>query len=386
MKITVIIVNYRVKYYLAQCLHSVAKAMEGIEGQVIVVDNDSQDDSVDFNRQLYPQVQFIENKENMGFARANNVAIRESDSEYVLLLNPDTIVNERLLRDCIDLLDGNPAIGATGVRMLCENGWFAPESRRGVPTPFTAFCKMVGLTRLFPQSRVFGRYYMKYLDEFATTPIEIISGACMFIRRSVLDECGLLDEDFFMYGEDIDLSFRMLQTGKQNYYIPSRIMHYKGESTHKNSFRYVYVFYEAMYIFFRKHYSNYNWILSIPIRSAIYLKGASEFVSRKVKGLFEKPMTVLQYMQGARFLLKGSNRTLEAMAAICDQNHLTYDIGENQTVRYDFVVYDVDEYSYEEILEEIERKAQDKQTTVHLATYSSRLDCILTAGCVLENG
>ncbi|MBR6893066.1 MAG: glycosyltransferase family 2 protein [Bacteroidaceae bacterium] len=386
MKVTVIIVNYRVKYYLAQCLHSVVKAMEGIEGQVIVVDNDSQDDSVGFNRQLYPQVRFIENKENMGFARANNVAIRESDSEYVLLLNPDTIVNERLLRDCIDLLDGNPAIGAAGVRMLCENGWFAPESRRGVPTPFTAFCKMVGLTRLFPQSRVFGRYYMKYLDEFAATPIEIISGACMFIRRSVLNECGLLDEDFFMYGEDIDLSYRMLQTGKQNYYIPSRIMHYKGESTHKNSFRYVYVFYEAMYIFFRKHYSNYNWILSIPIRSAIYLKGASEFVSRKVKGLFEKPMTVLQYMQGARFLLKGSNRTLEAMAAICDQNHLAYDIGENQTVRYDFVVYDVDEYSYEEILEEIERKAQDKQTTVHLATYSSRLDCILTAGCVLENG
>lgn len=386
MKVTVIIVNYRVKYYLAQCLHSVVKAMEGIEGQVIVVDNDSQDGSVDFNRQLYPQVRFIENKENMGFARANNVAIRESDSEYVLLLNPDTIVNERLLRDCIDLLDGNPAIGATGVRMLCENGCSAPESRRGVPTPFTAFCKMVGLTRLFPQSRVFGRYYMKYQDEFAATPIEIISGACMFIRRSVLDECGLLDEDFFMYGEDIDLSYRMLQTGKQNYYIPSRIMHYKGESTHKNSFRYVYVFYEAMYIFFRKHYSNYNWILSIPIRSAIYLKGASEFVSRKVKGLFEKPMTVLQYMQGARFLLKGSNRTLEAMAAICDQNQLTYDIEENQTVRYDYVVYDVDEYSYEEILEEIERKAQDKQTTVHLATYSSRLDCILTAGCVLENG
>jgi len=384
MKVTVIIVNYRVKYYLAQCLHSVVKAMEGIEGQVIVVDNDSQDDSVDFNRQLYPQVRFIENKENMGFARANNVAIRESDSEYVLLLNPDTIVNERLLRDCIDLLDGNPAIGAAGVRMLCENGWFAPESRRGVPTPFTAFCKMVGLTRLFPQSKVFGRYYMRYLDEFAATPIEIISGACMFIRRSVLDECGLLDEAFFMYGEDIDLSYRMLQTGRQNYYIPSRLMHYKGESTHKNSFRYVYVFYEAMYIFFKKHYANYNWILSIPIRSAIYLKGASEFLSRKVKGLFEKPITILQYMQTTRFLLKGSNKTLEAMAAICDQNQLTYDIEENQTVRYDYVVYDVDEYSYEEILEEIERKAQDKRTTVHMATYSSRLGCILTAGCVLE--
>ena len=132
------------------------------------------------------------------------------------------------------------------------------------------------------------------------------------------------------------------------------------------------------------HYSNYNWILSVPIRSAIYLKGASEFLTRKVKGVFEKPMTVLQYLQTTRFLLRGSNKTLEAMAAICDYNQLTYDIEENQTVHYDFVVYDVDEYSYEEILEEIERKAQDKQTIIHLATYSSRLGCILTAGCVLE--
>jgi len=384
MKVTVIIVNYRVKYYLAQCLHSVLKALEGIEGQVVVVDNDSQDDSIIFNRQLYPQVRFIENKENIGFARANNIAISESQSEYVMLLNPDTIVNEHLLHDCIELMDAHPEVGATGVRMLCENGQFAPESRRGVPTPFTAFCKMAGLTKLFPHSRVFGRYYMKYLDEYAATPIEIISGACMFLRRSVLDECGLLDEDFFMYGEDIDLSYRMLQTGNQNYYIPSRIMHYKGESTQKNTFRYVYVFYEAMYIFFKKHYSNYNWILSVPIRSAIYLKGASEFLTRKVKGVFEKPMTVLQYLQTTRFLLRGSNKTLEAMAAICDYNQLTYDIEENQTVHYDFVVYDVDEYSYEEILEEIERKAQDKQTIIHLATYLSRLGCILTAGCVLE--
>ena len=384
MKVTVVIVNYQVKYYPAQCLHSVMKALESVEGQVVVVDNDSRDDSIDFVRRLYPQVLYVENKENMGFARANNIAIRQTQSEYVMLLNPDTIVNERLLHDCIALLGANREIGATGVRMLCENGQFAPESRRGVPTVFTAFCKMTGLTRLFPKSRVFGRYYMKYLDEFAVTPIEVISGACMFIRRSVLDECGLLDEDFFMYGEDIDLSYRMLKTGKKNYYIPSRIMHYKGESTQKNTFRYVYVFYEAMYIFFKKHYSNYHWILSIPIRSVIYLKGSFEFLSRKVRGLFEKPQTVLEYMQTARFLLKGSNKTLEAMAAICDYNQLTYDVEENLAVRYDFVVYDVDRYSYEEILEEIERKAKDRHTIVHLATYSSRLDCILTAGCVLN--
>lgn len=384
MKVSVIIVNYKVKYYLAQCLHSVFRALEGIDGEVIVVDNDSQDDSISYARELYPQVTFIENKENVGFARANNMAIRQSKGEYVVLLNPDTVVNEHLLVDCISLLDARPDIGATGVRMLNENGTFAPESRRGVPTPFTAFCKMVGLTKLFPKSRLFGRYYMKYLDEYAATPIEIISGACMFIRKSVLDECGLLDEDFFMYGEDIDLSYRMLKTGKLNYYVPTRIMHYKGESTHKNTFRYVYVFYEAMYIFFRKHYASYNWALSIPIRSAIYFKGATEFVSRKLRGWLVKPQTQQEFLQSVRFLLKGSNRTIESMVEICEHNKLVYDVVENETMKYDFVVFDVDEFSYSQILEELERRAKCKKTTACLATYSSRMDCILLSICCLK--
>ena len=384
MKVSVIIVNYKVKYYLAQCLHSVFRALEGIDGEVIVVDNDSQDDSISYARELYPQVTFIENKENVGFARANNMAIRQSKGEYVVLLNPDTVVNEHLLVDCISLLDARPDIGATGVRMLNENGTFAPESRRGVPTPFTAFCKMVGLTKLFPKSRLFGRYYMKYLDEYAATPIEIISGACMFIRKSVLDECGLLDEDFFMYGEDIDLSYRMLKTGKLNYYVPTRIMHYKGESTHKNTFRYVYVFYEAMYIFFRKHYASYNWALSSPIRSAIYFKGATEFVSRKLRGWLVKPQTQQEFLQSVRFLLKGSNRTIESMVEICEHNKLVYDVVENETMKYDFVVFDVDEFSYSQILEELERRAKCKKTTACLATYSSRMDCILLSICCLK--
>ena len=384
MKVSVIIVNYKVKYYLAQCLHSVFRAMEGIDGEVIVVDNDSQDDSISYARELYPQVSYIENKENVGFARANNMAIRQSKGEYVVLLNPDTVVNEHLLSDCVAQLDAHPEIGATGVRMLNENGTFAPESRRGIPTPFTAFCKMVGLAKLFPKSRLFGRYYMKYLDEYAATPIEIISGACMFIRKSVLDECGLLDEDFFMYGEDIDLSYRLLKTGKQNYYVPTRIMHYKGESTHKNTFRYVYVFYEAMYIFFRKHYANYNWILSIPIRSAIYLKGAAEFVSRKLRERLVKPQTPQEYLQSVRFLLKGSNRTIESMVEICEHHKLAYDVVENNTVKYDFVVFDVDEFSYSQILEELGRRSKNKKTTVCLATYSPRMDCILLSLCCLK--
>jgi GT2 family glycosyltransferase len=384
MKVSVIIVNYKVKYYLAQCLHSVLKAMDGIDGEIIVVDNDSQDDSIDYARELYPQVTFIENKENLGFSCANNIAIRQSKGEYVLLLNPDTIVNEHLLADCITLLDTHPEIGATGVRMLNENGTFAPESRRGVPTPFTAFCKMVGLTSLFPKSRLFGRYYMKYLDEYAATPIDIISGACMFIRKSVLDECGLLDEDFFMYGEDIDLSYRMLKTGKQNYYLPTRILHYKGESTHKNTFRYVYVFYEAMYIFFRKHYASYNWILSVPIRSAIYLKGGAEFFSRKLRGWLKKPMSDQEYLQTVRFLLKGSNRTIEAMVEICEHNKLAYDVVENDTIQYDYVVFDVDEFSYDQILEELERKSKSKKSITRLGTYSSRMGCILLSFCCLK--
>ena len=385
MKVTVVIVNYQVKYYLAQCLHAVLKALEGIDGEVVVVDNDSQDDSIEYARSKFPQVTFIENHENVGFAKANNLAIRRSQAEYVMLLNPDTIVNEHLLQDCISLLDSNPEIGATGVRMLNENGTFAPESRRGVPTPFTAFCKMSGLARIFPKNRLFGRYYMKYLDERKATPIEVISGACMFIRKSVLDECGLLDESFFMYGEDIDLSYRMLKTGKLNYYLPTRLLHYKGESTHKNTFRYVYVFYEAMYIFFRKHYGGYNWLLSIPIRSAIYLKGASEFVSRKLRSLLEKPQTDVEFLQTTRFLLRGSNKTLESMIAICEKYHLTYDVAENPAAVYDFVVFDTGLYTYDEMLSQVESRALQLSTRVHLATYSSHFNAIITAFSVLEN-
>ncbi len=384
MKLTIVIVNYKVKYYLAQCVDSVLRALDGIEGEIVVVDNCSCDDSVAFLKALYPQVRFIENNKNLGFARANNMAIRRTHSEYVLLLNPDTIVNEHLLKDCISLLDGDPRICATGVRMLNPDGTFAPESRRGVPTPFTAFCKMSGLNDAFPKNRIFGHYYMKYLDEYSATPIEIISGACMFIRRSVLDECGLLDEDFFMYGEDIDLSYRMLQTGGVNYYIPSRIVHYKGESSRKNTFKYVYVFYEAMYIFFRKHYNDYSWLLSIPIRSAIYFRGAAEYMSRKIRGLFVKRKGILSYMRKKRFLLKGSNKSIETMVAICEKYNLLYDLKENPAFPPDYVVYDTDLYTYGDIMSEIETLGKSDDTRVNMATFSSRLDCIITAQYVFK--
>ena len=383
MQVSVIIVNYKVKYYLAQCLHSVTQALREVEGDIYVVDNDSQDDSIDFCRQLFPDVHYILNPHNTGFAHANNLAIRQSRGRYVMLLNPDTIINEHLIADCIQLLDSAPTIGATGVRMLNSDGTFAPESRRGTPTPFVAACKMLGLTRLFPTSHLFGRYYMKYLDEFTATPIDIISGACMFIRRTTIEQCGLLDEDFFMYGEDIDLSYRMLLTRQHNYYLPTRLLHYKGESTHKNSYHYVYVFYNAMDIFFRKHYSSYSWLITIPIRTAIYLKGAQEYLSRKTRQLFAKPYSPLANLQSGRVLVKASNHTVEDIIDILDRNAITYDLTENPTIRYSHVVYDTTSHTYEAILSDLERRAKHPDTRTHIATYSPQHHAIITQEIVL---
>ena len=245
--LSVIIVNYNVKFYLEQCLESVRRASKGMQAEVIVADNLSTDGSVDYLRQRFPEVTFIENGENVGFARANNRAIRQSKGKYVLLLNPDTIVGEDTLAGLVDFMEAHPEAGGAGAYMLNTNGTFAPESRRGLPTPFVAFCKMTGLAALMPKSRRFGRYYMRYLDENQVNEIEVISGACMMLRREAIDKVGLLDEDFFMYGEDIDLSYRVMKGGYKNYFVPVRMLHYKGESTVKSSYRYVHTFYQAMH-------------------------------------------------------------------------------------------------------------------------------------------
>ena len=282
MKLSVVIVSYNVKYILEQCLRSVLRASADFPCEILVVDNDSTDGTVDYLRKRFPQVRLIANKENVGFSRANNQAIGESTGQYVLLLNPDTLVAEDTLRSCLDFLDARPTVGAVGVRMLNSDGSFAPESRRGLPTPFTSFCKMTGLGTLFPKSRLFGRYYMRYLNPDEANPIEVISGAFNMVRRMALDQIGLLDEDFFMYGEDIDLSYRVLQGGWENYYLPCTILHYKGESTVKSSFRYVNVFYKAMLIFFNKHYGPRHRMLGSFIRMAVYVRAFLDMVERVV--------------------------------------------------------------------------------------------------------
>lgn len=265
MKLSVVIVSYNVRQYLTACIDSVALALKGIEGEVFVVDNNSSDDSVEVIAHDYPWVHLINNIENLGFSKANNVAIRQAAGEYVLLLNPDTVVVEDTLRHVLAFMDEHPEAGAAGVKMHNADGTLAPESRRAVPTPLVAARKMIGFTK---------RYYMSYLSWEKPAQIQVVSGAFFMIRRKALDQVGLLDEDFFMYGEDIDLSYRLLKGGWQNWYLPYSIIHYKGQSTQKSDFRYVHVFYQAMLIFFRKHYSHLSIFFTLPVKCAIYFRAS----------------------------------------------------------------------------------------------------------------
>ena len=279
MRVSVVIVSYNVSHYLLQCLDSLQRALRGIDGEVIVVDNHSRDNSVALVHQAHPEVKVIENLHNLGFSKANNIALRQAKGEYALLLNPDTIVADNTIRDCIAFLDLHPDAGAAGVMMLNADGTVAPESRRGVPTPLTSFYKLSGLCRMFPRSPRFGRYYLGHLPWQTPQQIDIVSGAFCMLRRSVLDKVGLLDEDYFMYGEDIDLSYRILKQGATNWYLPYPILHYKGESTQKSSFRYVHVFYQAMLIFFRKHFSHLGLLVTLPIKTAIWFKALVALVA-----------------------------------------------------------------------------------------------------------
>jgi O-antigen biosynthesis protein len=282
MKLSVIIVNYNVRAYLEQCLRTTLRALEGIDGDVFVVDNLSTDGSVEMVRGKFPQVKLIANTENVGFSRANNQAIKESTAEYVVLLNPDTVVGEDVFHKVLAFMDAHPKAGGLGVKMIDGTGAFLPESKRGLPTPAVAFYKIIGLTRLFPRSKVFGRYHLGHLPEDQAARIEILSGACMFLRKRTLDKVGLLDESFFMYGEDIDLSYRITLGGYENWYFPdARIIHYKGESTKKSSVNYVFVFYNAMAIFAQKHFTRRRTdFFSLLINGSIYLSAAGAIVVR----------------------------------------------------------------------------------------------------------
>jgi GT2 family glycosyltransferase len=278
VKLSVVIVNYNVCYFLEQTLLSVraAAAALGEPVEVFVVDNNSADHSVAMVRARFPEVILLENKDNPGFSKANNQALRLATGQYQLLLNPDTLVEEASFRRCCAFLDAHPRCGGLGVQMLDGQGQFLPESKRGLPTPAVAFYKVFGLAALFPRSRTFGRYHLGFLDKNQAHEVAVLSGAFMLLRQAALAQVGLLDEDYFMYGEDIDLSYRLTRGGWQNWYFPGvRILHYKGESTKRTSVNYVLVFYQAMVIFARKHFAaSRASVFSLLINAAIWLRAS----------------------------------------------------------------------------------------------------------------
>jgi GT2 family glycosyltransferase len=261
------------------------KACAGIESEIFVVDNNSVDGSVEMVKKKFPSVRLIANSDNKGFSGANNQAIKISSGEYVLLLNPDTVVEEDTFKKCCAFMDSHADAGGLGVKMIDGSGKFLPESKRGLPTYDVAFYKIFGLSAMFPGSRTFGKYHLTYLDKDETNSVDILAGAFMMLRKSVLGKTGLLDEKFFMYGEDIDLSYRIMKAGYKNYYFPeAKIIHYKGESTKKSSVNYVFVFYNAMIIFAKKHFTKSNArLFSFFIRIAIYLRAAAAIFSRFIK-------------------------------------------------------------------------------------------------------
>ena len=284
IKLSVVIVNYNVKYLLEQCLYAVRAASNGMEIEIFVVDNHSTDNSVAYLRPKFPEVMFIENDDNPGFAKANNQAIHQCKGEYILLLNPDTVIGEDCLRNLCHFMDENQQAGAAGVKMLNARGAFLPESKRSFPSPWVSFCKLFGLSNLFPRSPRFAAYSLPYLNPDKQHQVDVLAGAFMFLRHKALKKAGLFDESFFMYGEDIDLSYRIVLGGYRNYYFPERILHYKGESTKTGDKKYLHAFYDAMVIFYKKYYPQSGWFISSLIRLSIFIrKGYAALFERKNK-------------------------------------------------------------------------------------------------------
>jgi GT2 family glycosyltransferase len=312
MSLSVIIVNYNVKYFLEQCLWSVRKAGQGLSLDIRVVDNASSDGSRSYLTARFPEVIFYWNDVNLGFARANNLALKDCGGDAVLFLNPDTLLPEDCFQRSLAYLENHPDAGALGLRMLDGSGRYLRESKRGFPDPVTAFFKLTGMATLFPRSAVFARYHMGHLDPLRVQETDVLAGAFMMVRKTVLKETGGFDEDYFMYGEDIDLSYRIRQAGWKNVYFPEcPILHFKGESTRKGSLNYVRMFYGAMAVFARKHYGDWRAnAIGFSIQLAILLRAtgsASGSLLRRTAAWLSKPFRLFRTGDKGMLVVAGEN-------------------------------------------------------------------------------
>ena len=369
------------KYYLAQCLHSLCRALEGLNAEILVVDNHSSDDSITYLKAHFPSVRYIENRENMGFARANNIAIEQSRGEYVLLLNPDTIVGEGVLKAVLSFMERHPMAGAAGVCMLKADGSCAKESRRGLPTPMTALYKMSGLSRLFPNNKRLAHYYMGGISWDMPHQIEVVSGAFCFLRREALLQVGMLDDDYFMYGEDIELSCQLLLRGWENWYLPLKILHYKGESTAMTSYRYVHRFYKAMLIYIRKHYGVVSFAAYF-LKIAIVFKALMVVVRQTVhKLLCSFGISFQQKKRRSYYVFIGQSAMLDDCQKIAKNHGLSAlfiegsptnmpVIPEKRDFSLTYLVYDMEVFDYTFVLNDMASRANEGYS---MGTYASKI-------------
>lgn len=343
MQLSVIILNYNVRYFLELCVLSVLKALENIDGEIIVVDNNSQDNSCSMMKLRFPNVKLIENKENVGFPKGNNIGVNQAKGKYICILNPDTVVAEDTFTKVLAFAQKQNDLGIVGVKLIDGTGNFLPESKRGVPTPFVAFTKIIGLYKIFPEK--LGKYYAQHLSENQTGKVDVLVGAFMLMERNLYNEIGGFDEKCFMYSDDIDLSYMALKKGKFNYYFhETTVVHYKGESTIKDG-TYMKRFQEAMNFFYQKHF-RVSLLFSIFMKIGIVFfsmvkmfqgtpsrsfgtksmpnhyilvsnsDGSGEILRKKIENHFNKP--VLQQDSEQSF---SKNATTEI---IFDQNYLQF--------------------------------------------------------------
>lgn len=281
MKLSIIIVNYNVKEFLQNLIHSIEKAASNISHEIIIVDNASDDGSVDFIREKFPFTKLIVNNKNLGFSKGNNIGIAEAQGEYILFLNPDTLVSEDTFTKMIEFFETHPDAGLAGCKILNSDGTIQLACRRSFPGPWTSFCKVTGLSSIFPKSKLFARYNLTYLDENKTYEVDAVSGSFMMIKKEIYQKIGGFDEQFFMYGEDLDLCYRVQKAGYKVYYVhDSQIIHYKGESTRRSSLDETKFFYNAMHLFVKKHLSS-SFIIEIILRSAIGIREFFAFMGRR---------------------------------------------------------------------------------------------------------
>jgi N-acetylglucosaminyl-diphospho-decaprenol L-rhamnosyltransferase len=357
--LSILIVNYNVKYFLEQCLCSVKKAIEKLEAEVIVIDNNSSDGSADYLSPKFPWVKFILNTTNLGFSKANNLGISHVNSKYVLFLNPDTIVAEDSFEKCILFMESHARAGAMGVKMIDGSGKYLKESKRGFPSPWVSFSKLSGLEYLMPHSKLFGGYYLGHLNENATQLIDAISGAYMFVRKEALNKTGGFDEQFFMYAEDIDLSYRMQQSGYENYYVPeTTIIHFKGESTHKD-LKYITLFYSAMSLFVQKHFGARKSTVSLAlIKSAIRIGGIFSVV-----GNFWRPKKQRTRLYCQNIFLAGEENSKQELAELLTKQRLR--LSPNEQAADAIIFCEGERFSFKEIIEAISKSRKKYYNIFH---------------------